>query len=361
MTSFASRPFKWAILGTGPVARKFALGLKLLKGAAELQAVASRNPENARDFARALGGPAFETYEDAVGQEVDAVYIATPPALHEAHAELAFAAGRPVLIEKPLAADAASARRIAAKAAEHGLFAMEAMWTRFLPLMETARRDIEAGALGELRAFDAAFLRATKPNGANSLFDPVRGGGALLNRGVYPLSLARFLMGPVTEVQCLARLAETGVDEDCSLMVRHASGAISTLRSSLRTSGEPPMVVYGTTGTLRFEGPVWRPLGAKIMSVTADHGMSAPARFETLRETPLAQQLSRKLQSLKALRNRARSLPAPLLGSGYQYEAAEVMECVGRGDLTSKIMPLSESIEILDVIEDARRTWQGGS
>ena len=235
------------------------------------------------------------------------------------------------------------------------------MWTRFLPLLSTVRAQIEAGALGEPRAFEAAFLGATRPNSSTSLFDPTRGGGALLNRGVYPLSLARFLMGPVTDVQSIARLGESGVDEECSLMLRHASGAVSTLRGSLRTSGEPPMTVYGTDGTIRFDGPVWRPLGAKLIPVRAGSGMTARTRFETLRETPVAQAASRKLATLKRHLGRARSLPAPLRGSGYQYEAAELMACVRQGALTSGIMPLSESIEILEIADQARKQWRDAS
>lgn len=321
--------------------------------------VASRSFANAEAFAGTIGGRPVESYAAAVAADVDAVYIATPPSLHEEHAALAFDAGRPALIEKPLASDAAAARRIAALAASRGVFAMEAMWTRFLPLLGVARERIDAGALGELRAFEGAFLGATRVDAAASLFDPERGGGALLNRGVYPLSLARFLMGPVAEVQGFARFGATGVDEDCSLMLRHASGAMSTIRASLVTAGEPPVSVYGTGGTLRFSGPVWRPVRAELTPVRPGSGMRAPARFETLRETAPAQAASRRVAALKRLLNRgAQTVRAPLHGSGYQYEAAEAMACIRDGRPGSDIMPLSESIEILQVVEAVRSQWE---
>ena len=354
----AESAFCWAILGTGAVARRVALALRLVPGA-ELAAVASRDPENARAFAAALGGRAVQSYEAAV-EGVDAVYVATPPALHEAHAGLAIAAGRAVLVEKPLAADAAAAGRIAAAADRAGVFAMEAMWTRFLPLVAAVRDRVAAGAIGEVRGFDGAFLAATRPDAGTSLYDPARGGGALLNRGVYPLSLARLLLGPVAETRALARLGGTGVDEEAVLALRHASGAVSTLRASLRTAGEPATMIYGTAGTIRLSGPVWRPTGATLTPVRAGAGMAPPARFEALRETPLAQALSRRAAPLRRLlKGGGAAIRAPLRGSGYQYQLAEVMACVRRGATGSDLMPLAESVEILEVIDAARGQWGG--
>ena len=153
----------------------------------------------------------------------------------------------------------------------------------------------------------------------------------------------------------MARIGASGVDEETALTLRHASGAISTIRASLATMGEPPTVVYGTEGTLRLAGPVWRPTGATLVPVRAGSGMAAPARFERLRETPLVQDLSRRAGPLKRLlRGGGRRLHAPLYGSGYQYEAAEVMDCVRRGATGSAVMPLAESIEVLEAVDAAR-------
>jgi predicted dehydrogenase len=355
------RPFRWAILGTGPVARKFALALRLIPGA-EVAAVASRDPKNARAFAAALGGRPAESYAAAVAghggatDDVDAVYVATPPALHEDHAQAAIAAGRAVLVEKPLAADAAAARRIAAAAEAAGVFAMEAMWTRFLPLVLAVRARIAAGAIGEVRGFDGAFLAATRPDAG--IHDPARGGGALLDRGVYPVSLARFLLGPVAETKAMARLGPGGVDEDAALVLRHACGALSTVRASLRTAGAGATTIWGTEGTIRLSGPVWRPTGAVLTPVRAGGGMAPPARFEALRETAPAQALSRRVEPLKRLvRGRGQAIGAPLAGSGYQYQAAEVMACVRRGATGSALMPMGESVEILEIVDAARAGW----
>lgn len=351
------RAFRWAILGTGPVARRFVAALLLLP-ATEAAVVASRDAANARAFADALGvGHAAQDYAEAARWEVDAVYVATPPALHEAHARLAIDAGRAVLIEKPLATDAAAAARIAEAASAAGVFAMEAMWTRFLPLVLAVRDRVAAGALGEVQGFEAAFLGAVRPDPGVGLFDAARGGGALLARGVYPLSLARFLLGPVAETRAIARIGATGVDEETALVLRHASGAVSSLRASLRTAGEPGTTIRGTEGTIHLAGPVWRPRAARLLPVQAGSGMAAPGRAEAFRESALGQALARHAAPLRRLRRRGRAIGAPLVGSGYHYEAAEVAACVARGATVSEIMPIAESVEILALVDAARAEW----
>ena len=352
------RPFRWAILGTGPVARKFTLGLRRV--GAEAWTIASRDPAHARAFAADLGVPhVAESYDAAARSDVDALYIATPATLHEAHAMLGIRSGRAILIEKPLAPDATAARRIARAAEEANVFAMEALWTRFQPLVLALRDRIRAGEIGTPQAFEAAFLGATVPDPEMSLFDAARAGGALLHRGIYPLSLAQFLMGPVTEAVSMARIGETGVDEETAMTLRHASGAISTIRASLRSSGEPPVSIRGTRGTIVVEGPVWRPTGAVLHITHAGRGMAAPARFETLREKPAIQAVSRRVMPvLRSLKNRGIRIPARLEGTGYQYEAAAVMRAVRDGSTSSDIMPLADSIAALDLIDGARAGWR---
>ena len=231
--------FAGRIFGTGSVSRKFALDLRCLSGRATISAVASRSPDNAGNFVRDLAPEATPcTYEAAAAAEdVDGVYIATPPALHKSHALMAIAAGKPVLVEKPFAPTGADARAIAAAARDAGVFCMEAMWTRFQPLAGAIRARIAAGDLGDLRGFDARFLAANLPDASVSLFNAAQGGGALIHRGVYPLSMAQFWLGPVARTVALQRIGETRVDEDTVLVLEHVSGALSSIRASLRSAG----------------------------------------------------------------------------------------------------------------------------
>mgnify|MGYP003669221563 CR=1 FL=1 len=362
MTLKANTPFRWAIFGTGGVARKFVLDLPNSGGHATV--VASRNPDTARSFAASLGvDRAVPDYEAAAHADVDAVYIATPPALHEAHALLAIAAGRAVLIEKPFAPDAAAATRIAEAAKAAGVFCMEAMWTRFQPAIETVLSRIQAGALGDVRGLDSSFMAANTPQAGTSLFDPIQG-GALLHRGIYPLSLAHHLLGPVDALHTMGRIGETAADEDCVLTLRHTTGAISSIRASLRVNAPSGTVIYGTKGTAFLEGPVYRPTGARIVWTSpapATTGQAGPRRFEAFRESAFGLRLSQGLGQLKAAMGHGRThIAAAPAGNGYHYQAIAVRDAVTAGQIEDPRMRPAESIAILTLIDQARAAWHEG-
>lgn len=183
--------FRWAILGTGMASRKFLLGLRNSEFGAYVTTVASRTRANAERLAGDFQVPhVSESYEAACAwSEADVVYIATPPIVHEPHALMAISAGKPVLLEKPFALNATSANRIVSAARSAKVFCMEAMWTRFMPLIRHVKQMVDSGAVGEIRAFAGNFSTATRPGTWAGVFKAESGGGALMYRGVYPLSL----------------------------------------------------------------------------------------------------------------------------------------------------------------------------
>ncbi len=167
--------FRWGVLGTSAVSRDFLLSLKACGGSAAVSVVASRNRANAERFATNYGVPVVaDSYEAAAASaEVDALL----PSTHEEYALAGIAAGKPVLLEKPFAADAASAARIIVAARAKRVFCMEGMWTRFQPLMAAVGARLAAGDIGEIRAFRGEFCGPSRPDPAVSSFDPARGGG----------------------------------------------------------------------------------------------------------------------------------------------------------------------------------------
>lgn len=352
-------PLRWAVLGTGVVSGKFVQGLRVLGPAARVVTVASRDARNATRFANQFGvSVASPDYASAVQhRDVDAVYIATPPSEHEAHAMLAIAAGKAVLIEKPFALNAAAARRIAAAADAAGVFCMEAMWTRFLPMIRQISQKIEAGDLGEIRSLQGNFMIPNRVDAAASLFDPARGGGALLHRGIYPLSLARQFLGPIADLQATGRIGGTGVDEDCVLVARHANGAISTLTASLRSAGSNDLWIAGTRAVLHVQGPIFRPYQARLITVPARGaaGGNTGGRMQAIKESGFAQRLNQMVPgAVRALLSGHKTWRAPYAGNGYHYEAAEVAACLARGQTQSALMPLDQSIQIMELIDQAR-------
>jgi predicted dehydrogenase len=350
--------FRWGIFGAGSVAHKFAMGLRATHHPATTVAVASRDPANARRLASALGARAG-TYRDLVGAgDVDAVYIATPPAVHADQALMCIEASIPVLIEKPFAIDAASARQIADAASREGVFVMEAMWTRFLPLLAEIRARVAAGDLGEVRAFSGSFAIADARSGTDSNFNALAGGGALMHRGVYPLSLACNLLGPVTAISGQLRTGETGVDEDAMATARHESGAITQLHASLVTSARNDFMLMGTTGLLKVEAPIYRPSAMLLTPVgartrTADR--VAWGRISALRESGLAQGVQQRLTvARRVFGPGGRRILRPYAGNGYGHEADAVMDSV-RGRLTEHpLMPVGESVHVMELMDRLR-------
>jgi predicted dehydrogenase len=352
--------FRWGIFGTGFAARRFVHGLRTADGA-EAVVVASRSPENARRFAAELGIPkAADSYEAAARTEgADAFHIATPPSLHREHALLCLSAGKPTLVEKPFALDAGQAREIAEFAGKRSVFCMEAMWTRFLPLVRRLKKLVDEGAVGKIRLLNGSFCVATAVHSGRNLFNADLGGGSLLHRGVYPISLAFHLLGPPDEILSGAVFGETGVDEHTSVLFRYKSGTLANLYASLRTQGPNDLLVMGTRAGIHVHNPIFRPYR---MTVTPIHERSEPAknsRLETLKESPWIHRLYQQFGRLASpiLSRKSKHHTIRYRGNGYHYEADEVKRCVLGGKIESTVMPLSESLAVMSAIDEIRSQW----
>ena len=313
---------RWGILGTGNIAQQFARGLAELPDA-QLVGVGSRSLETAQAFAKTFGAAhAHGSYEALVEDaEVEVVYIATPHTLHAENSLLCLEAGKAVLCEKPFALNAAQTQRVIDTAKAKKLFLMEAMWTRFFPLFKTLRGLIEKGRIGEPRLLHADFGFAS-PVTESRLFEPNLGGGALLDVGVYPVSLASYLLGTPTGVSSQAHLGTTGVDEQNATVLKHQSGALALLSSAIRAATPQEALVIGTEGNIRVCAPWWQP--EKLVLTDADG---------------------------------EETFSSPLPHNGYAYEAAEVMRCLEEGKLESPLMPLDETLSIMQTLDTCRAQW----
>ncbi len=345
--------FRWGIWGTGDVARKFALGLNSVEGAS-LAWTLSRDQSRADAFAQRIGAPVgFSSFEEAAAAGADAVYIATPAHVHADNAAAALEAGIPVLVEKPFASSFADAKRIVDAAKERNVFAMEAMWTRFQPNVIEAARLIASGAIGTPRLLRGEVCIAAKPGG--SLYDP-NGGGALRQRGIYPLSLAAHLLGFPDKSSAIIRRGQSGADEEAAVQLRHPGGAISQIRASLTTTAPNSLEILGDKGSLRFEGRIWRPSALHLKQYQPRGADGSPGKLADLRETGLGQTAQRILMPLMDRKGRRR-ISVASRGNGYGYQAEEVMNRIAAGELESPRMPLSESLaltELMDRLVDER-------
>ncbi|MFP6886822.1 MAG: Gfo/Idh/MocA family oxidoreductase, partial [Opitutales bacterium] len=252
---------RWGILGTGRIAQSFAKGLSILPSA-ELRATGSRSQETAEAFAEKWNIPnRHASYESlAKDPEVDAIYVATPHSEHMANSILCLEAGKAVLCEKPLAVNGKQAREMTSVARKKGVLFMEGMWSRFPPGMVKVRELVNSGVLGELRSLQADFgFKAMNRDPKGRLFNRELAGGALLDIGIYPVSLSSMLFGKPDEIVTSWHKGKTGVDEQAAFIFRHTGGALSVMHSSLEAQTSQEAVIAGTKARLTFKRQCWRP------------------------------------------------------------------------------------------------------
>ncbi len=292
-------------MATGKIARGFAQDLALLPDA-EIAAVGARSLESAREFAATYGArTAHGDYASLVNDpDVDVVYVATPHALHKEHVLLAFEAGKPVLCEKALTLRADDAAELVAVARERGLFLMEAMWMRCIPLVRRLQQVLATGAFGQVTQVRADLGFPVDRPPTDRLLDPALGGGALLDMGVYPLTLAQLFLGEPAQVAAAGTLSGQGVDLDVALALAYDGGGVSSLSASMTALS--PRTASISTQIGRFDLPT------SFHHPTTAIWTSADAT-ETLHE--------------------------PLIGSGLAHEAIEVIRCLRSGEVESPLVP----------------------
>ncbi len=315
---------KWGILGPGRIAHQFARDIRLVKEA-RLWAVASRQEERAREFAQLYAIPkAYGSYRELVEDEdIDIIYIATPHGRHYEDIKLCLNHNKAVLCEKSFTLNARQAEEVINLARTNGLFLMEAMWTRFLPITQKLRKLLKQNVIGRLHMLSADLGFPFPFDPQSRLFNPILGGGALLDVGVYPVSLSQWFLGTPQEIRSLAVLGESGVDEQAGMVFLYANDRMAHLFTSIRSSTPSQAVFMGDKGHLIVQAPLYRPSGLVI-----------------------------KLEN-----GHEEYLKAPLKGNGFNYEIAEATQCLFEGKLQSETMSWEDTIEVLKIMDTLRGQW----
>jgi predicted dehydrogenase len=357
-SDMATRTVRWGILGTGAVAGHFAEGLRTL-AAARLEAVASRSREKADAFARAFAVPRVHAgYEALVSdREIDAVYVATPNHAHKENVILALEHGKPALCEKPFTLDGAEARAIVEVARRTGCFCMEGMWMRFVPLMRELVPLVRGGAIGDLQMAVASLGFPFEFDAKHRVFDPRQGGGAMLDLGVYALSFVFQFLGRPTHVAAQAVLGRSGVDEQATALLRFPGERQALISTSLRGHLTNDATLLGSGGMVRVHEPLYVPEVATLVRTPArprdTAAAQAPSRFGILGQHPLLRDLHARLRRVR----RETALVRRRQGNGYAHEALEVMRCLEEGERESPVMPLDESVAIMETMDLIRGQW----
>jgi predicted dehydrogenase len=197
------------------------------------------------------------------------------------------------------------------------------MWSRFFPLMGELRTLLAQGAIGDVQILAADLCFHFDFDPSDRRYDPNLGGGALLDLGVYLVSLASMIMGPPSRIGGLGHLGETGVDEQAGIVLGYEQGQVSTLFTSVRVDSPVEVAIMGTGGRIRLH-PMWIHPNKLTLSVAGQE----PTTIEK-----------------------------PYDGNGYQFEAAEVMRCLRASKLESGLMPLDETLSIIQTMDAIRAQW----
>ena len=317
----SSPPFRWGILAPGRIAHRFAQALEGVEGA-RLHAVASRSPERGQAFAQRYRASVHHDSVEALASDpqVDAVYIASPHRFHHGQARLCLEAGKPVLVEKPFTVNAPQAAELIALGQRQDLFLMEALWSRFLPVYRRVREWLDEGEIGAIHLISSTFCFRAEPDPSDRKFDHELAGGALLDLGVYNISLSQWVTGEnPSAVNALARLGATGVDELTAVTLGYPQNVMSQFTCSFLFDAINDFLIYGTKGHIRVQANFWESTRATL--VVDD------------KETVAA---------------------LPFRRNGFEYQIEEAISCIRGGRRESQGMPLASTLSNMETMDEIR-------
>lgn len=313
-------PLRWGILGPGKIAHRF-VREALAHTTQLVTAVGSRNRDRAEAFAREFGidgvhGDYRSLVEDP---DVDVVYIATPHSEHRANALLAIGAGKSVLIEKPIARNAAEAREVFDAATDVGVFAMEAMWSRFLPHMVEIKEAVERGVVGDVVGLWADHGQMLNFGPTHRLLNPDLAGGALLDLGVYPISFAHLVLGAPQSISAVGQLTETGVDGHVSVVLSYGPRTQAVVDTTLWAPTPCTAWVAGTEGRLEVERTFYAPSVVRITRL-----------------------------------DRTSWTYDGRVPGGFQYQIAETARRIAEGEMESPLRTRQDTLDVMATMDEVR-------
>jgi predicted dehydrogenase len=315
---------RWGILGCGRIARKFAADLVHVDGA-RLTAVGARHIDTARAFAEEFPvSHVHGSYNDLVTDpDVDVIYVASPHAFHHEHSILCLNHKKAVLCEKAFAINLRQAKEMVDTAKANGVFLMEAVWSKFLPQYQKVQEIIAAGTLGDIRSMLVDFGFIPQAPVPPRLFDPVLGGGSLLDIGIYNVFIVLACMGRPDIIEASMTPSVDDVDEQCAVLFKYNNGAMAQLFSSLLSNTGTQADICGTKCRLRLTSRFYAPSASiELFSGREDSKEIIPVHKES--------------------------------GFGYQFEARHVGECLREGLTESPVMTFDDSLLIMETMDRIR-------
>ncbi|MEY4396720.1 MAG: hypothetical protein RLZZ40_476 [Actinomycetota bacterium] len=271
---------RWGVMGPGGIADTW-VGTVLKNTNQQIVAAGSTSAERAQSFADKFGlSRSYGSYDDLLADpEIDIVYIATRQHTHKDNVLQAIAAGKHVLVEKPIATLAEDARIIRDAARASGLFVMEAMWTTYLPQSDIIRQLVSDGVFGDIRFVQADFGQDLRH--IERLFD-INGGGASHDVGIYPTAfVSSFFPGEPLTVSAIGDVTKDGVDSEITIRTSYANGGNGHAFSSIKTFTQTRAWVDGTHASLAVGAPFLLPTSVSLFAREFDSAPVAMWEDET--------------------------------------------------------------------------------
>lgn len=314
---------KIGILGTGRIAGTVAPALVGLPEI-ECYACASRTPGKAEAFAEKYGfQKVFTSYEAMLEDpQVELVYVATPHSHHYEHMMLCLNYGKHVICEKAFTMNADQARQVAAFAKEKGLYAAEAIWTRYMPSRQRIQEILDSGVIGKVNTLTANLSYVI--SGKQRIYDPALAGGALLDIGVYGLNFALMHFGDdIQRMESSVQLTDTGVDAMETITLFYRDGRMAVLTHSIYCRSDRKGIIHGDKGYMVVEN-INNPRSIAVYDLNDRliHFYGMPAQI-----------------------------------NGYEYEFAEAVRCIREGKTESQSMPMAETIQVMEIMDHFRSQW----
>lgn len=307
--------FQWAFIGAGAIARKVAG--EIAENGHSVAAVYSRTPARAEEFAQKCGARVCGSLEELLRSGADAAYIATPHASHYPYLMACIGAGMPVLCEKAFTVNAAQAERALGFARQRGVFVMEGMWTRFLPVIRAVQNCIAAGEIGQIQSVQVEFstgFSSSREGRPQRLFRAEDAGGALLDLGCYCVSFCRMLLGAPRSVDCRMK-TEGGIDTEEAITLGYDNA-----RCEIVSSFDRPHRVFAEI------------VGSKGKIELPEFNAPVEARVYA----------GERVRELSGER-------------GYRFEFDAFREDVRAGKTENALMPVADTISVMETLDECRR------
>lgn len=315
------KTINWGIIGLGNIAHKFATDLLTVEGA-KLYAIASRNRKKAEVFATKYEAvKAYESYKAlAKDKNIDAVYVATPHALHKENTLLCLEHGIAVLCEKPFAMNSDEVDEMISKAKEKNVLLMEALWTYFLPHYQYVLKTLEEKKFGNIMKLESDFGFYRAFDNSSRLFNKSLGGGSLLDIGIYPIFAALSTLGNPKSIKADATFFDNGADSSCTMEFQYENGVIANLKSTLLKDTPTEAIFYCEKGT-----------------ITINDGWFSPSTV-----------------TLKPNGGEKETIDFGYNTIGYNFETIHFNQLIREGKTESDIMTFEFSRKLIQLLDDVR-------